>query len=351
MLYFPAMAMQEGGARKDLERLLRWATEQKPKILAATQKGKMLKPKKPRKRKAPAIVKWLRAAGIAAELFGWGGLVLAHWFWAGIVTIDLGFLFLALDIWYEPDLSEKWKIKLLVSAIVIGLAVAFTWSTVFEQAPLPVSAIVTDGEYSAGTVVSGIDWSPEFTELDVDIQNPTDDAYEDLDVVIRPTSAVAAIAQVTNVPDVSFEDKDGISTHAVDYDTRTGNSRAMPLILLATDAGYRVRCPHLPAHGDIKIVMALADIKWDPPPRQPGGPPSMSIWDPNYMMRFKTDDFSTFWLGYKGADVYANRPTSSEWLRADGDYMVGYRKRTISQKIQIMGNTSPMMPQAQPAAP
>jgi hypothetical protein len=328
--------------------MLQSAAERQQQLsLGATGTEKTTDPRPPkRNKKLPPLVRWLRAIGLAAVLFGWGGLVREDSFWVGAIAIYLGFAVLVLDIWFEPDFRNSWKTKVTISGIILLVVIAFSWRIVFLDAPLPIAAFSTSGEYPIGTVISGIAWRPQFTELDMDIRDPTDRPYEDLNLVVRPDSAIAAIAQATGLYGVSFEDKNGVTTHLVDFDTRTGNSKAVPLVLVATDAGYKVRCGHLPAQSSLKIVMALTDIKWNPTPPVDF---EESFKDPNYMLRFKFDDFSTYWLGYKDADVYAPRPKSSEWLRVDGSYVVSHRRRNISQKFQIGGNI--IMPQAQPVTP
>ncbi len=104
-----------------------------------------------------------------------------------------------------------------------------------------------------------------------------------------------------------------------------------------------MRCSKLPAKSTIQVVIALTDIKWDPKPRLDILAAQL-LADPNYMLKIKNDDFSAYWYGYKDGDVYATRPTSSEWLKVDGTYIVGHRKRTISQKVMIGGkvNVNPL---------
>jgi len=320
--------------RKAFDRLLQSAAERQRQLsMGIANIEKPAQSPKSRRKKLPGIVKWLRTAGGAAELFGWGGLVLADWFWVGVAAIYLGFALLALDVWFEPDR----KTKTIIGVAILVFTVAFSWGVVFVEGPLPINVFATDGEYPIGTVISGVSWRPQFTELNVDIENPKDRPYEDLNLVIRPTSAVAVLAQTSGISDVSFEDKNGLSTHILDLDPRTGISKAIPLVLLATDAGYRVRCGRLPARDHLRIVMALADIKWDPSPLPTGTPIEQSFQDPNYMLRIKNDDFSTYWLGYREGSVYASRPTSTEWLKVEGDYTVGHRRRTVSLKVQIGG--------------
>lgn len=300
---------------------------------------KTARPKTGRKTKPKLypILKWLRGAGIAAEFFGWGGLLLAWWFWPAVVVIYLGFVLLSLDLWFEPDLRKTplWRIGGIT--LMVLFAVAFSLGIVFVNAPLGVSAMMTDAEYPAGTVIAGIAWKPQFTEVQIWINNSSDRNYDDLDLVVRPSSAVAAIAQLTNLPGVSFEDKNGLGVRLMDINPTKSTSNVVPLILLATDAGYRIRCPHFPAKTMLKIVIALADIKWNPPANQSQIPIEQRVRDRDYILRLKFDDFSTYWQGHQNGDVYAPRPTSGEWMKVEGSYTVAERRRDISQRIAVGG--------------
>jgi len=133
-------------------------------------------------RKMHPVVKYLRGAGIGAFTLGYGALLLADQFWASVILIYSGFIIAAVDIWIEPDLIDRLRWKITLSSGVILLAGLFSRGIVFVKAPLQVGAMVTDGEYSAGTVANGITWRPEFTELTVTIKNPPAVQTEDLNV-------------------------------------------------------------------------------------------------------------------------------------------------------------------------
>jgi hypothetical protein len=214
------------------------------------------------------------------------------------------------------------------------LAGAFSWGIVFVKAPLHVAAFVTDAEHPSGTTIAGISFRPEFTELQVRILNPSDRAYEDLSLVIRPTEPVAAIAQLTNLPGVSFEEKNGFFSRTMSIEPGETKANAIRLDLLATDAGYRMHCGRLPAGAFITIVIALADIKWTP--QKSKRPAYENVHDKDFVQRHKMEDFSTYWLGYKDADVYAPRP-NPWWVKVEGEYNVALRTRSISQKVDIAG--------------
>jgi hypothetical protein len=216
------------------------------------------------------------------------------------------------------------------------LSAAFTQWFVLVPGPLPVYASVTDGEYPPGTKVGGIAWKPQFTELKVSIQNPTNKPYEDLNILLRPNEPVAAISQISDLPEVSFQDNNGGMTRLFDID-QSGISKVAPLALLGTDAGYRVQCHRLPAHSTLKIVMALADFKWAPAEHHPGLDPGKAVRESNYVVKMRFDDFSSYWLGHEDGDVYAPRPSSSPSIKVEADYLLAHRPRHLSQRVQVDG--------------
>jgi hypothetical protein len=161
------------------------------------------KPKSPkRKSKLHPIVRWLRTAGITAELFGWAGLLLVGWFWPAAIFIYAGFLLLvscpgdfvsgappptarltldladwlglsrvdycfhyhrdsslAIDVWLEPELRNYLGWRIGVIAILVVLAATFSRAIVFANVPLEVTAFVTDADYSSDTKkIADIAW-------------------------------------------------------------------------------------------------------------------------------------------------------------------------------------------------
>ena len=297
---------------------------------------------KPRTRKAklPPALQWLRTATIASCLFGFGTLFIWDWFWPGIFCIYSFFVLLALDAWFAPELSHQLSWKIGVWALIAIGAAAFTWLVVFVDAPLPVAAFMVNAEYDKGVALAGIQWRPEFTEVDLEIPNPTDNSYQDLNMTIRPTTPVAAIAQQTSFPDVTFEDKHELLIHLLDINIGTGARKALPLDLLATDSGYRVRCSRVAPKSTIKLVIALADIRWCPKPRSQQLPIFEQMKDSEYILRIKDDDFGTYWMGHKDGDVYAPRPTSTDFVTVDATYVAAHRKRSFSQKLNVGGDLS-----------
>jgi hypothetical protein len=291
--------------------------------------------------KVRELLGWIKAIGIGSTVLG--GIVLTQTpelFYYCVSAVYIGIVLIGLDLCFEPFI-KRWKLtsKIITGAFFAGVLTVFSYAVVFVESPLAVSAMMTDAEYPAGTTIAGIAWRPEFTEVQVWLTNTSNRAYEDLNILLRPSSPVAAIAQLTTIGGVSFEDKNAFTVHMADINLGTQKKTAISLDLLATDAGYRIRCDHVPAHTVVKVVLALADMKW---PAPLVNPQSMvdKLNDKNYILRTKFDDFSTYWQGHIGGDVYAPRPTSSEWLQVNGSYIGAQRMRSITQKVEIGGQLS-----------
>jgi len=251
-----------------------------------------------------------------------------------VVLIYASFLALAADLFIEPELKTLKAGRFFILVVLLGGAVWFTAKIPLADRRLLVTALENNADIDAGTKVAGIPWNPHFTELDVRIQNPTDNPYENLAVLIRPDAAVAAITQRSAVPNVWFSDKDQIQTHLAEYNANRGISKNISLDLLATDAGYIIHCQHLSGGATIEVVLALADIKWDPHPRPPGESVADAARDGDYVERVHImDDFASYWEGHPGGDVYAPRPTGTEAIIVDANYAAGHMRVSWKRRI------------------
>jgi hypothetical protein len=282
------------------------------------------------------MLKWVRTAGIGAEFFGWGALLLTDWFWLAIALVYAGFVILAFDLWFEPELRTRLKWRIAGLFAIASLCMAFSDGVVFVSAPLEASGLWNNGVFPDNTVADGITWKPQFTELIIVLTNPTDRVYRDIDLVIRPTEPVAAIAQISQLSDVSLEDKYGSIAHVYDLDP-TGVAKIIPLSVLATDAGYRVRCGRLPEHANLRLALALVDLKWDPHPKI--SDPVEAARRSDYVLRIKKEDFSTYWLGHPDGDVYVKDPSIPVWFKMEGQYFAAFRTRIVSQRVNISATT------------
>lgn len=277
---------------------------------------------------------WSRGVGASSLLLGIGCALFTDWFWIAVILGYLGLAVVLIDVLMDAELRQHGWPWFGAVGFVIAIAVIFSLAFVFVSAPLVTNSVQINAEQPVGEGPGGLTWRPEFTEVDVFIENPTDIVYEDLNLVIRPDTPVAAIGQLSHFDGVSFEDKDGVAMRLADYNPASRRAVVIHQDLLATDAGYRVRCVRLPK-GTLRIVIALAEIKWGAHPRLSYDPATEARIDPNFVMKMRGEDFSSYWYGNRAGDVYNERPTSSGWVRIDGDYIARHRKRHFAKKIQI----------------
>ena len=108
-------------------------------------------------------------------------------FWSGFVLGCLGFALLIWEVCVEPELLKRplWIQATLLATCFVGFGV-FVILVIDPIAPPDMVCYSPQGEYPSGTTISGIEWNPHFTELQVAITNPTNDDYENLGLGIRP---------------------------------------------------------------------------------------------------------------------------------------------------------------------
>ncbi len=263
--------------------------------------------------------------------------MLTEFFWVAWSVFLFGIIVLLIDLWFGVDsrISVWWRVC-LTSGLIAAFSV-FCFITVFAYVPLEIAAIENNGQHPDGTVISGINWRPEFSELDIRLTNPTTRGYDDLDVLLRADSPIAAIAQQSDLPSVSFEVNNNVRVTAMLKEANSTNTKVIPLVLVASDGGYRIRCPRVPPEAVLDIVLAIAEIKWNPQPAT-DSKNNAGVFDPDYVLRFKYDDFSSYWFGYPTGNIYAPRPKVN-WLKVHGTYKAAMVPRTIDEKIDVV---SPM---------
>ena len=257
---------------------------------------------------------------------------------AGLGVVYCGFaLCLAECIWEPALLRRPYQLQIVSIGIVISLATVFTTGVVFVPAPLNFQSLASKSDYAPGTAPAGIAWRSVFVELDFIATNPTDSNYDNIDLWVRPDYPVAQIAQLSNLTDVSFEDKLGVISRVTieDLSAKVG----APMVFLATDAGYKVHCGHIPPNSSLRIIMAVVDVKKSQPtdPKKPITIPSdVSIDDFSVEEILDTKgDKSTYWFGSpKNLSVYAPGAKPKR-ITVSGFYTASNRRRSIKQDLVV----------------
>jgi hypothetical protein len=291
-----------------------------------------------RAEKRSRIVRALVGPGI----FFTGWQIMSFSFWCGACLAYCGFVVCLWECATEPALLNKpdW-IRIAAIGVLLLFFDLFSINMVFVLAPIDVSA------YSKGPAFNlnpgGIDWKPSFSELDVVFANQTDMPYENFNVLVRPNVPVAGMAQIGNLPDVSFRDRYGIVPNALVQNPQTNET--IKAVILATDAGYSVSCKEIPAGSSLQLVMQTIGIKPTPPPSG-SIPQGGQIAVPSYV---RLQDFyftqpvpdlvegKTFhyWLGNKEVSSIFVPNVTPNMVTVRGTYIGGHRSRSINQDVSV----------------
>jgi hypothetical protein len=260
------------------------------------------------------IVSFVRAlVGPAIVITGWQ-LMATSCAW-GAAIVYFGFLLsLAEWIWEPALLQRPYQIQIALIGIVFSLAAAFTIGVASAPAPVKFKSFETNIDYTGANAPAGITWNPFFTELDFIVTNPTDENYDNVDLLVRPDFPIAKIAQMSNLQGVSFEDRYGVNMRAKIEEI--GKQSPVPVEFLATDAGYKVHCGSIPPNSSLSLVMAIVDFKkaLPPDPSKPVVIPSgEDLSHFTIPVTIKNNDGTfTYWFGRVNERRYLPKPTPTK---------------------------------------
>jgi hypothetical protein len=203
--------------------------------------------------------------------------------------------------------------------------------------PLLFQAMNHNANYLPGTAIGGIPWSSRFSDSRLMIVNQAPFDYTDIDLSVRPDRPIAAIGQVTKLPDVFFTATIDPAMRQEVADRATGQRLVNPLMLIATNGGYRVRCKTLPKNSRLEMVIATAGVIDTRLARKPGG----GLFDRDYVLRFKNDASGiAHWYGHGHdengfiEDVYTPNRRMPKAVQINGDYCARQRQRTVSVRLE-----------------
>lgn len=214
-------------------------------------------------------------------------------------------------------------------------------------------ATTSNAEYPVGTTLGGIPWSLRFVELRVNIQNPSAFDYEDVDLKLRPDEPVAGIGQITGLPDVFFTADADTTMRQELVEGATGRRLVNPLVLIASDGGYRIRCKLLPPQSRLEILFAIARPREFPKaPVQPK--PNGGVFEADYVLKLSMSDGTGHWFGHGSVagkrieSAFSETKHVPKSVRVEGSYRIGSEIKIVSEVLaardfvaDAMGKTIP----------
>lgn len=272
---------------------------------------------------------WLKELGVATFLIGFVGTIsIPEMFWISVVLCFAGYLMLVTDAWLDQKLL--FRVKAFFVVFATALMVYFAISFVFVSADLTVrSSVLLDPPLTPDP----IPWKENFSPLKVDFFNTSKVRFDDIVLVIKPTEPVTGATILGGPSDATCRPFD------VDYPTVSmldGEGKLAkhnPLVLIATDGGYAIRCANLLPGERLSIILALSRTHWDGIRALPAGFSSFtnsigSILGPEFLMNnSKVPNVHTF-FGHTNYNLYG----PIHWpfrVKISGSYVAEFQKRHI----------------------
>ncbi len=154
-------------------------------------------PKRKPDNPTPPLLLWFRSVGATSSLLGGIGLMSMYFWWA-VAFVYLGLSLWVADLQFEPWFRSNRPARIIGTGVFAVIGIAFSVGVVFRSAPLEMDALIPSGEYTAGTVISGVKWNSEFTALRVMLNNPTSLDYDNLEALIEPDASIVHISEITS---------------------------------------------------------------------------------------------------------------------------------------------------------
>jgi hypothetical protein len=247
---------------------------------------------------------WRDLVGPAFLVGGFG--VISTFYAVGVAAIYIGFFVLIVEIVFEPWIRQKRFLRTSLVVAWLFLIGLFTFEIVFMPGPLDIySFAMRKGNYADGTNIEGIVWNSHFTDSRVIFNNPTDDDYKDINLVIKPDRWItkAVISGTTfgcdltplNGRFISFAiaKETGIITPKLTTSGSQGEIHDQMgdiYSTVANDGDYRLTCTKFPAHESIKLVFAVVTINPTYPPNSSSS--GKPLFDRVFGVRTSPSDFS-----------------------------------------------------------
>jgi hypothetical protein len=279
--------------------------------------------------KVGRIVQYLRILGgfsLAATVFSLMLLPNAFWYFETIVYAAI--LLWAADAFFE---LREYRRVLQIFPIPVGIIAAFLFSWQFTFVALPIGEGVwsTGASYEPGSVVSGIPWSSQFTDIHVDVSNLTDYDYSQLDLLIKPKEPVVAFATIAPSPNASLtrEMNPLVSSDFQLLNPKTGSRIDLPVEWFASTGGVRLRCDSLPAQSVVRVLLAVANIDQKTVDKNGDYVFGPFAWEKQQFWA----KFTTFPLK---DDLFSSKPTPTT-LTITGQYVAFFRRKHVNQTVSV----------------
>ena len=126
-------------------------------------------------------------------------------FWIGVGFIYLALVFLALDIWLEPDLKLYPRPRIFIVSSMAALTLLFTFTWVLVSSPIEIQVVDSIRIADEESRICDIKWKSDYHETSVFIENHTGNDYSNLVISVSTNLNIAHIGRCGKCLDGSVE--------------------------------------------------------------------------------------------------------------------------------------------------
>ena len=192
-------------------------------------------------------------------------------YWPGVAASTLGALMIAMHFWNDDEILRRVPSARKGIAIMLCIGWFYLWfaKIVFVTAPLQESIYASLGDYPPGTTVAGIQWdSHRYMDLRINITNPSDYSYKDLDLELDVDGVtVLSVGKLAGLPDVKAqmdEPANGVWLLLTD-----GTALPVPHILNESrPTGARITCDNIVKHSSVNLAVTVTKLNYNPGPKE-----------------------------------------------------------------------------------
>jgi hypothetical protein len=192
----------------------------------------------------------------------------------------------------------------------------------------------------SGMVIANIPWSDKYTEVHLIVMNPSSETYRELELFVSCDQLITRAGEATSIAATTIVPREGPRPIMESVNIPTNRRTSVPLVLVATQKGYVIRCDTLPRKSHIDVVFAAVTMT---APNQ--GSNEKGNWrDKDYYI-YLSEAGKPFYFGKEDhtEDIFGNRPAVE--VTVEGHFTAGKSENKVSQTIKTDDPISRSIPE------